>query len=199
MHTQRTQAARTAPRPRLHCVVSWRAVCHVIGIGGSCRRPPLDRIVVVPQVPLRAVPHVSQPFPRPCRACIATQPSGQAARLSGYTHLYCDPISQQSGPRTRSTRPCEWVGRVVASFWSCRGRAVALSWPATPCRGLAPCAQASLLCYPVSWYKNCIVTQTRKRGSSTFVFFFFTTLFFFSFQLLENLPKNIFIFFFIFQ
>ena len=179
-----------------------------------CRRPPWPYRRCATRALELAVPHVSQPrvpyrrahLRAPAPYCstspdrvaprIATKSNGQATRLSRYTHLYRDPVSQQPGPRACATCTCARVGCVVASFWSCHGRAVAVSWLATSCRGLAPCAQASLLCYLVSRYKNFIVTQTGKRGSSLFQFP--TTFFFFSFLLLEKLPKNILFYLFIF-
>ena len=133
-----------------------RAISHII----FSRRAPCR----VPLKSFRGAPcTVSWCLPRPCRACLAIQPSGQAA------HASCRPYREQAD-------------RVVA----CLGCIVAaLACTARPYRGLM-----SLLCHDTM---HCIVTQARKMGNSPFQFlhcFFFHSNFF-SFIPATGRPKKI--------
>ena len=139
VHTQRTIAARMVHPGCAHWAPATRALGRVVARSvschrqrRSCRRPPLSRITAVPHAPLRAVSRVSQIFPQSCCACIATQPSGQAARLSRYTHLYRDPISQQPGPCARAGRV---VGCIVAQPTVSRLLSITPVRITRPCRG----------------------------------------------------------------
>ena len=120
--------------------------------------------------------------------CIVTQPP--AARPLSPVTIQCF-VSRHSPHQPGCAHTLSIVSRALrAVLWSILGSVVAEPWPY---RGLSPMPPC-LLCYPVSRYKNCIVTQTGKRGSSpssfvyaAFFFFFFSQhTFFFSFQLLEN-------------
>ena len=157
VHTQRTMAARMVCPSYAHCAPAARALCCVVAHSVPCRRPPLGRLAAVPRAPLCAMPRVSQLFPRPCRARIETQTSTQAARLSRYTHLYRDPISQQPGPRALALARGPAVSQAMLAvswplLWPCRG-------PVQPYRGRA-CLAMHTLCHDTF---HCIVTHTRRK------------------------------------
>ena len=106
---------------------------------------------------------VSWCFPRPCRACIATQPSGQAACLSRYTHSHRDTVPQQPGPGVRAARPCARADRVVAYIMALPRCVMGVAWPyrghpaARPNEPQrAPALPLSLACHDTIY---CIVTQ----------------------------------------
>ena len=104
---------------------------------------------------------VSWRFPHPCRARIATQPSGQAVCLSRYAHSYHDTIPEQPGPRATGS-PCSRADHIAAflSHVVTSPHRVARSY-----RGRALLVQASL-CSPVSRYSLLYRDSKQRMGSS---------------------------------
>ena len=152
------------------CVAGLALPCRCIHAraGAQCRRPCAGRHVAsrvlravshtmssrrapccVPPASYRGAPcAVSWCLPRPCHACLAIQPSGQAVRLSRYAHSYRDTIPQHPGPRV----PAVQLARKLAV-----SRPVsAVSWPCPrPYHG--PCCLSMRACYPPCVTIQCIV------------------------------------------
>ena len=100
VHTQQTLAAHTAPRPRAHCAVSWRAVCRVVGLAPAMSQACRTVSHACPAVSWPISRHSQRPSRALCRdpqgrspsrntICIATLP-GQSTLLSRYKRLYRD-------------------------------------------------------------------------------------------------------------
>ena len=144
----------TLPSPCAHCAMSQAWPCRVAGLGG--------RIATRTHVPLRTSYAVSQCFPRPCRVCISTQPSGQAACLSRYAHSYRDTVPQQPGPRARTACPGVWADRIAAFLGSVVASPHCV---AVPYRGRALLVQASP-CAPMSRY-SLLYRDSKERMCSS--------------------------------
>ena len=103
--------------------------------------------------------------------CIATLSASQATRARALGHI------------------AGTARRIVAHSRPCRGRALAVSWP-IPCAPMPTVSRYNLLYHNQAW----------ELGSSLSQFlqiFFFTHFFFFSFQLLENHQRRIYIYIYI--
>ena len=105
--------------------------------------------------------------------------------------LYRDTLHQPGRARALST-----ISRALRTvLWLMLSRVVAEPWPYRGPSPVGPC----LLCHDTVY---CIVTQNSKLAVAQLAacnIFFFSFHFFFSFQLLENHQKNIYIFFFNFK
>ena len=142
-HALCPSSAHTAPCCGLWSVVLQGTPGSVAAHANLCRALCRACHVTAPPelavAPIAASYVMSWRFPWSCRARIATQPSGQAARLSRYGHLYCDSISQQSGPRAHATRPCaladRFTGYIVAQPIVSRFLSCALARTTRSCRG----------------------------------------------------------------
>ena len=151
-------------RPRARCVAGrvLRTVSFTVSSRrASCRAPPAS---------YRGDPcAVSWRLPRPCRACLAIQPSSWP-RARTLLHALC---AQAGRVMVSPCRVMASLGRVVACL---SGIVAAPACTARPYPGMVP-----LLCHDTM---HCIITQPGKMGSSPFqllhcFFFFFTQIFFF--------------------
>ena len=170
--------------------VSWLVAGHVAGLampyhrhGRPYRRPvpavSWPCVAACPGVLLRVVSQT----PWPCRAhwrpyrgasCAVSQHNGRPPQLRYndciVTRPLAKPCTHALPHALRANRPYRRPYRALIR--PCRGLS-------RPYRGRVPCA-CFALCYPVSQYKNSIVTQIGKRGSSPSSFVSEQILFFFS-------------------
>ena len=188
--------------------VSWLVASRVAGLAGRpCRKPSRSCRSLYRDTPSTKAMHA------PCRAlprvllrlCAVSQGVERHIAAPGYT------ISRHKVAPQPRYKVCIVTRPLARPYARVRCRKPRAAWPyrrpyralILPCRGLSrpyhgrvPYANCAL-CYPVSRYKNCIVTQTWKRGSSpsSFVsaaFPFFSHFFSHSCYLKKNHQKKIF-------
>ena len=168
------QAVCTAPLPRAHCAVSWRAVCRVAGIGGRVAGPlsavsPLCR--ARPYALYRAYRSSS-----PNRVAPVSQ-HNPAAKPRAYhdTPIRIATQSLNSQALASTGLPCR------KPCWPCRGPVVAVSWPllimSQGCIVVVPCLSLRALARLCHDTVLCIVTQNKEWAvahpvASDQVFFF---------------------------
>ena len=150
-----------------HCPV-WQAwpdrvvgaSCHVAAptrSGAPCRGPCAAHRIVAQDAMLRASSVVSWCLPRPCRACLAIQPSGQAApRYRPY--------------RARANRVVAYFGRIV----------VAPACIARPYRGLVPLLSRNFF-FSLSFLFH-FVSPTGRPKKKNYIYIYIYINFFFILQ-----------------
>ena len=129
----------SAPTLGLGCADTMHALRRVAGLARSCRTLCRSQCRHTPRArccaPCPSLPGIvgstAGRVPGRIAACLAIQPSGQAALRSQYAHSYRDTIPQQPGPcasaaRLTSKPAISW--HVLAVSWLC----LAVSWLLLP-------------------------------------------------------------------